>query len=139
MIEIVPVRASGDKVQDRPLAEIGGKALWTKELDAWLLAARSTSRSIRPRTSRRSVPPKSPSVPCCPREDVRDVLLGAATIAALPPGGRRHQRAAPRRAGCCTCGPMSHGRAVSWQCRDAARGMRCGCAPRSSRPTARRR
>jgi hydroxymethylbilane synthase len=25
-------------VQDRPLAEIGGKALWTKELDAWLLA-----------------------------------------------------------------------------------------------------
>jgi porphobilinogen deaminase len=23
----------GDKVQDRPLAEIGGKALWTKELE----------------------------------------------------------------------------------------------------------
>jgi hypothetical protein len=37
-IEIVPVTASGDRIQDRPLAEIGGKALWTKELDAWLLA-----------------------------------------------------------------------------------------------------
>ena len=37
-IELVPVTASGDKVQDRPLAELGGKALWTKELDAWLLA-----------------------------------------------------------------------------------------------------
>ena len=37
-IELVTVLASGDRVQDRPLAEIGGKALWTKELDAALLA-----------------------------------------------------------------------------------------------------
>ena len=36
-VELVPVIASGDKVQDRPLAEIGGKALWTKELDRALL------------------------------------------------------------------------------------------------------
>jgi hypothetical protein len=36
MVELVPVTASGDKILDRPLAEIGGKALWTKELDAWL-------------------------------------------------------------------------------------------------------
>ena len=36
-IEIVAVTASGDRIQDRPLAEIGGKALWTKELDAWQL------------------------------------------------------------------------------------------------------
>ena len=35
-VELVPVLASGDRVLDRPLAEIGGKALWTKELDAWL-------------------------------------------------------------------------------------------------------
>ncbi|MFM9937763.1 MAG: hydroxymethylbilane synthase, partial [Novosphingobium sp.] len=35
-IELVPVVASGDRIQDRPLAEIGGKALWTKELDAAL-------------------------------------------------------------------------------------------------------
>ena len=34
-VEIVPVTASGDKILDRPLADIGGKALWTKELDAW--------------------------------------------------------------------------------------------------------
>ena len=32
----MPVVAGGDKVQDRPLAEIGGKALWTRELDGWL-------------------------------------------------------------------------------------------------------
>ncbi|MCA1662540.1 MAG: hydroxymethylbilane synthase, partial [Novosphingobium sp.] len=39
-IELVPVLASGDRIQDRPLAEIGGKALWTRELDAWLLEGR---------------------------------------------------------------------------------------------------
>src|SRR3954469_17368615 len=37
-VEIVPIRTTGDKVQDRALAEIGGKALWTKELDRALLA-----------------------------------------------------------------------------------------------------
>ena len=36
-VETVTIRTSGDKVQDRPLSEIGGKALWTKELDAALL------------------------------------------------------------------------------------------------------
>ena len=35
-VELVPVEASGDKIQDRPLAEIGGKTLWTRELDIWL-------------------------------------------------------------------------------------------------------
>ena len=32
-VELVPVVAGGDKVQDRPLADVGGKALWTRELD----------------------------------------------------------------------------------------------------------
>jgi hydroxymethylbilane synthase len=39
-VELIPVVASGDKIQDRPLAEIGGKALWTRELDQWLLEGR---------------------------------------------------------------------------------------------------
>jgi hydroxymethylbilane synthase len=37
-VEIVPVKTSGDKITDRPLAELGGKALWTKELDSALIA-----------------------------------------------------------------------------------------------------
>ena len=37
-VEIVVIRTTGDRVQDRALAEIGGKALWTKELDRALLA-----------------------------------------------------------------------------------------------------
>ena len=36
-IEIVVIATTGDKIQDRPLAEIGGKGLWTKELDQALL------------------------------------------------------------------------------------------------------
>ena len=37
-VELVAVTATGDRIQDRPLAEIGGKALWTKELDSALLS-----------------------------------------------------------------------------------------------------
>ncbi|MBX9796761.1 MAG: hydroxymethylbilane synthase, partial [Sphingomonas sp.] len=37
-VAIVIIKTTGDQVQDRALAEIGGKALWTKELDRALLA-----------------------------------------------------------------------------------------------------
>ena len=37
-VVIVPRTTTGDRVQDRALAEIGGKALWTKELEAALQA-----------------------------------------------------------------------------------------------------
>src|SRR6187397_1086797 len=40
-VEIVPITTSGDIIQDRPLAEVGGKALWTKELDRRLLEGRT--------------------------------------------------------------------------------------------------
>ncbi|WP_428631730.1 hydroxymethylbilane synthase [Sphingopyxis sp.] len=35
-LAIVPMTATGDRIQDRALAEVGGKALWTRELDAAL-------------------------------------------------------------------------------------------------------
>src|SRR5580765_5191113 len=40
-IEIVPITTSGEVIQDRPLAEVGGKALWTRELDACLADGRT--------------------------------------------------------------------------------------------------
>jgi hydroxymethylbilane synthase len=46
-VEIVPITTTGDVVQDRPLAEIGGKWLWTKELDRCLLDGRTDFRSTR--------------------------------------------------------------------------------------------
>ncbi len=39
-VAIVAIKTTGDKIQDRPLAEIGGKALWTKELEAALFDGR---------------------------------------------------------------------------------------------------
>lgn len=36
-VEIVAIKTSGDRIQDRALAEVGGKALWTKELDRALI------------------------------------------------------------------------------------------------------
>lgn len=37
-VEIVPITTSGDRIADRPLADVGGKGLWTKEIDQALLS-----------------------------------------------------------------------------------------------------
>src|SRR5215831_2935811 len=39
-IELVTIRTSGDAIQDRPLAEVGGKGLFTKEIEDALLEGR---------------------------------------------------------------------------------------------------
>ncbi|MBC2653026.1 hydroxymethylbilane synthase [Novosphingobium aerophilum] len=96
-IRIVPVTASGDKVLDRPLAEIGGKALWTKELDAWLLDGEIdfAVHSLKDVETIRPAPIAIAAI--LPREDVRDVLVGASSVQALP-AGARIGTSAPRRA-----------------------------------------
>ena len=96
-IELVPVTASGDRIQDRPLAEIGGKALWTKELDAWLLAGEIDFAVHSAKDVETHRPPELTIAAVLPREDVRDVLVGAASIQALPQGARVGT-SAPRRA-----------------------------------------
>ncbi len=96
-VEIVPVLASGDKIQDRPLAEIGGKALWTKELDAWLLAG-EIDFAVHSAKDVETLRPAGISIAAVlPRADVRDVLVGVDSLEALPPGARIGT-SAPRRA-----------------------------------------
>jgi hydroxymethylbilane synthase len=96
-IEIVPVTASGDKIQDRPLAEIGGKALWTKELDAWLLTD-EIDFAVHSAKDIETLRPEALVIAAVlEREDVRDVLIGAVSIAALPQGATVGT-SAPRRA-----------------------------------------
>lgn len=83
-IEIIPVQTSGDRIQDRALADIGGKALWTKELDRALaggdidIAVHSMKdvETIRPAIFRVAA--------MLPRADVRDRLIGAESFDALP-------------------------------------------------------
>lgn len=96
-VELVTVVASGDRVQDRPLAEIGGKALWTKEIDAWLLAG-EIDFAVHSAKDVETIRPAGIAIAAIlPREDVRDVLLGAASIVSLPQGARVGT-SAPRRA-----------------------------------------
>lgn len=96
-IEIVAVTASGDRIQDRPLAEIGGKALWTKELDAWL-ASGEIDFAVHSAKDVETLRPEAFAIGAVlPREDVRDVLVGAESIAALPQGAVVGT-SAPRRA-----------------------------------------
>ena len=84
-VVILPVKTSGDKIQDRPLAEVGGKALWTKELDLALLAG-ETDCSVHSMKDVESERPDTLTIAAMlMRADVRDRLIGATSIAALPP------------------------------------------------------
>jgi hydroxymethylbilane synthase len=96
-IELAPVTASGDRIQDRPLAEIGGKALWTKELDAALIAGEIDFAVHSAKDVETLRPAAIVIAAVLPREDVRDVLVGAASIRALPQGAVVGT-SAPRRA-----------------------------------------
>jgi len=85
-VSIKPVKTSGDRIQDRPLAEVGGKALWTKELDLALLAG-DTDCSVHSMKDVESDRPETLSIAAMlPRADVRDRLIGAGSIEALSRG-----------------------------------------------------
>lgn len=83
-VRIHPVKTSGDRIQDRPLAEVGGKALWTKELDLALLAG-ETDCSVHSMKDVESERPEALIIAAMlPRADVRDRLIGATSVEALP-------------------------------------------------------
>ena len=75
-------RLAGDKVLDQPLADIGGKGLFTKEIDTALLNS-DVDIAVH---SMKDVPtylPEGTVLPCnLPREDTRDACAPAATLRA---------------------------------------------------------
>ena len=92
--EIVPMATTGDAVLDRPLREVGGKGLFTKELDAALVEGR-IDIAVHSMKDVETQLPQGVAVDCLlPREDPRDALLVApgldanAGIKGLPPGAR---------------------------------------------------
>jgi hydroxymethylbilane synthase len=95
--EIVVIATTGDQVQDRPLAEIGGKALWTKELDAALIDGRIDCAVHSMKDVETQLRDGIALVAMLPRADVRERLLGAESLAALP-NGARIGTSSPRRA-----------------------------------------
>ncbi|CAN5261035.1 hydroxymethylbilane synthase [soil metagenome] len=85
-VAIVTVTTSGDRIQDRALAEIGGKALWTKELDRALLAG-EVDACVHSMKDVETIRPETIAIAgMLPRAAVEDRLLGAPSIAALKQG-----------------------------------------------------
>jgi hydroxymethylbilane synthase len=87
-IEFRIIRTSGDTIQDRPLAEAGGKGLFTKEIDAALIEG-EIDGAVHSAKDLPTVLPEGIAIAgFLPREDVRDALVSsfADTIEGLPRG-----------------------------------------------------
>ena len=104
------INTSGDRFTDRPLAEIGGKGLFTKEIEEALLDGR-IDLAVH---SMKDVPtwlPEGLKIAAIPaREDPRDVLIapgaiGLAGLADLPQGARIGTGSLRRQAQILACRP----------------------------------
>ena len=85
--EIVVIKTTGDRVQDRPLKEIGGKGLFTREIEDELLAGR-LDIAVHSMKDMPVEQPRGLSLDTyLPREDVRDAFISptSKSIADLPP------------------------------------------------------
>lgn len=81
-IEIVVIKTTGDAILDRPLAEAGGKGLFTKELDTALLEGGIDFAVHSSKDLPTLLPPGLDIAGYLPREDVRDVWISP--VAAHP-------------------------------------------------------
>jgi len=98
--DIVPIRTTGDREQHRLLAEIGGKGLFTKEIEAALLDRR-IDLAVHSLKDMETVLPQGLEIGCVlPRDDPRDALVtrGGTPLAALPAGARVGTASLRRRA-----------------------------------------
>jgi len=75
-IEIVTIHTTGDRVQDRLLAEIGGKGLFVKEIEAALVAQRIDLAVHSVKDLETSLADGLAIACVLPRDDPRDVLVG---------------------------------------------------------------
>ncbi len=89
-IELVTMSTQGDKILDTPLAKVGGKGLFVKELETGMLERRADLAVH----SMKDVPVEFPEglglAAVLPREDPRDVLISNeySSIEGLPQGAR---------------------------------------------------
>jgi hydroxymethylbilane synthase len=89
-VEVVTIRTTGDRVQDRRLAEIGGKGLFTKEIEEALFAGR-VDLAVHSLKDVETWLPDGLEIACVlARDDPRDAFLSAkaTSLAALPKGGK---------------------------------------------------
>jgi hydroxymethylbilane synthase len=74
--EIVVIRTTGDAIQDRALAEAGGKGLFTRELDIAMLAGEIDVAVHSSKDLPTKLPDEIVVAGFLPREDVRDAFIG---------------------------------------------------------------
>jgi len=87
-IDVEIIRTSGDMIRDRPLSEVGGKGLFTKEIEEALLAGRIDLAVHSAKDMPTVLPAGLAIVAVLPREDPRDVFISrrSATVRELPHG-----------------------------------------------------
>jgi hydroxymethylbilane synthase len=87
-VELVIIRTSGDVIQDRPLSEVGGKGLFTKEIEEALLDSRIDVAVHSAKDMPTFSQPGLMLAACLEREDPRDVFISlkARSLADLPQG-----------------------------------------------------
>ena len=87
-IELVIIRTSGDTIQDRPLSEVGGKGLFTKEIEEALLTKRIDFAVHSSKDMPTFSQPGLALTACLEREDPRDAFVSrkANRLADLPQG-----------------------------------------------------
>jgi hydroxymethylbilane synthase len=99
-VELVVIRTTGDRVQNRLLAEIGGKGLFTKEIEEALLDRR-IDLAVHSLKDMETVLPAGLDIGCVlARDDPRDALVSrsGAGLAGLPKGARIGTASLRRRA-----------------------------------------
>ena len=88
-IETVVIRTTGDRIRDRRLADIGGKGLFAKEIEAALAEGRIDAAVHSVKDLETALPEGFVLAAMLEREDPRDGLAGGArTLADLPRGAR---------------------------------------------------
>jgi hydroxymethylbilane synthase len=97
-IDIKVIRTTGDMIQDRPLADEGGKGLFTKEIEQALLDGAIELAVHSAKDMPTFLPAGLMLAACLEREDARDVFISrkALTFAELP-NGASVGTTAPRR------------------------------------------
>ena len=99
-ISTVAIRTTGDKITDRPIAEAGGKGLFTKEIDEALIDGRIDIGVHSAKDMATRLPPGIVIAASLPRQDVRDAFVSpiAKTLTDLPRGARLGTSSLRRRA-----------------------------------------
>jgi hydroxymethylbilane synthase len=88
VVEILRITTTGDRVQDRPLSQVGGKALFVTEIETALREQRIHIAVHSAKDIPSELPDDMRIAACLPRADARDVLISrvSSSIATLPQG-----------------------------------------------------